>query len=616
MLGIAAFTAVAAAPGGVEISLRVGESTLSINGNPIEVEAPFVVDGTTLVPVRVITEAFGADVEWTPETRQITLTYRNVELILQIDNINGYVNGQRQVLLSEPQLTNNVTMVPLRFIAENFGADVGWNADTQAVTVVQEAFNAPITDIENVLQGSNMPMVGDSFLGWSMRRTPNMELFFRQFDGRCNIFWLSDYTIVDIDHFDNFDNETFAAIRAREMEYARRYTLIGQEVRQTASGAEFIATQFRDRFEFIERRVFVRPNNQIVLITTMIDNSIGVTARDEYLAVVDTFDFVFRAAETEDLSDVVNGKRLFDNRDLRISFRVPAEWLEMPDFNRMNFFMFGNLYDDTVVLGASIEVVSVQSGDSAGRWASETLERNQRTYNPNTHTHSALRTMQIDGSTATYFQMQGRFIGLEFTNRQMFWEYQGYMYSLSITVRRNNEAVIQSIVDSVRFEAIDPDVVGAMIRGPVEDADVVFSSVRNTTMGFSVDVPATWLRFDNNSTFTDSIGNVYIFISQLEDNALTIEDLRELMDHMTEENNITILRQIAPIPSRNLSSSSLSGFVIEFRTVLSGQSLYYVEYIINSRNGAFLITAVLPEHADSPAARDTISRIVRSFVVN
>lgn len=45
----------------VEISFKVGDSTLMINGSPVTVQTPYVAgEGTTLVPLRVISEAFGA----------------------------------------------------------------------------------------------------------------------------------------------------------------------------------------------------------------------------------------------------------------------------------------------------------------------------------------------------------------------------------------------------------------------------------------------------------------------------------------------------------------------------------------------------------------------------
>ena len=69
----------------VEIKFNVGDATLMINGTPVTVEKPYVVGiGVTLVPVRVITEAFGAKVDWIHDTQTVTLTYPDVNIVLQI----------------------------------------------------------------------------------------------------------------------------------------------------------------------------------------------------------------------------------------------------------------------------------------------------------------------------------------------------------------------------------------------------------------------------------------------------------------------------------------------------------------------------------------------------
>lgn len=121
----------------VEIAFKIGDSVLQINGSDIEVEKPYVAgEGVTLVPLRVISEAFGAEVGWEGETKTITVDYEDKSIVLQIDNKEAFVNGQADELLAAPQLTENgYTMVPLRFISETFGAEVGWDNDTQAVTV-------------------------------------------------------------------------------------------------------------------------------------------------------------------------------------------------------------------------------------------------------------------------------------------------------------------------------------------------------------------------------------------------------------------------------------------------------------------------------------------------
>jgi len=616
VFGVMSFTAFAETPDRIEITFRVGDSILNINGEPVEVETPYVVDGVTLVPVRVITEAFGAEVEWVNETRQIVITYQNVELILQIDNINVYVNGQQQTLLFQPQLTNGVTMVPLRFISENFGAEVNWDFDTQEITVVKEAFGDALVDIEDVLRRSNMPMAGDSFLGWSIRRTPDMEVFFRSFDGRFNTFTISSNTFVEVDFFDNTENESFAAIQAQEMELARRFTLMGQNVRRTSGGAEFVSTQFRNDFAFVERRMFVLSNNQVVHVGITIDGSVGVSERDEYIAILDTFDFVFNAAETEDLADVVDNMRLFDNRTLGISFRVPAHWRDFSDRNRINWFRFGEIVDDGVYsTGGSIEVVTIQGDDSATRWATETLENSIRFRNPNTHTHSELRNMQVSGRSAVYYQIDRRLGGIDFISRRIFWDYEGHMYDLYITVPTTHVASIQRIVDSIKLEAIDPEVVGIMIREPITDENVVVSSVRNTSLGFTVDIPATWLRLDNNTMFVDTRTNTEVWVERL-NHTFTLAEIRDGVTDRARQPEWTIVNQAVATAAAELSSNALRGFKYEMRLSVDGRTIYLIRYIINSGNRSYIITAAITESNYSEANRETIARIVRSFVVN
>lgn len=121
----------------VEISFRVGDSILKINGADVEVETPYVVgEGTTLVPVRVISEAFGAKVDWDDDTETVSISYEDKNISLQIGNKTAVVNGKSEELLAAPELTENFhTMVPLRFISETLGAEVGYDDATEAITV-------------------------------------------------------------------------------------------------------------------------------------------------------------------------------------------------------------------------------------------------------------------------------------------------------------------------------------------------------------------------------------------------------------------------------------------------------------------------------------------------
>ncbi|MGC8942720.1 MAG: stalk domain-containing protein [Caldisericia bacterium] len=125
--------------GKVIIELFVGKKIATINGVSKEIDAPpFIKDGRTLVPIRFIAEAFGAEVQWdgTTKTVKIYLNSKNIKIILQIDNKIAYVNDNKLILDVPPLITNGRTFVPIRFIAESFGAEVRWDGNLKKITII------------------------------------------------------------------------------------------------------------------------------------------------------------------------------------------------------------------------------------------------------------------------------------------------------------------------------------------------------------------------------------------------------------------------------------------------------------------------------------------------
>ena len=123
-------------PETVTISFNIGDAVLNINGEKIEVTAPYIAgEGTTLVPLRVISEAFGAEVTWDGETKSVKIVDGTTEIALQIESNTAVVNGEEKTLDAAPELTNDTTMVPLRFISETLGAELGYVHETQSITV-------------------------------------------------------------------------------------------------------------------------------------------------------------------------------------------------------------------------------------------------------------------------------------------------------------------------------------------------------------------------------------------------------------------------------------------------------------------------------------------------
>ena len=107
-----------------------------VNGNELYLDQdPVVSGGRVLVPLRPIMEALGANVNWDSISETVNATRQSTTLKLQVGKQFAYCNGA-QVNLDEPsKIIGGRVFVPLRFISETFGASVGWDNNSRMVTV-------------------------------------------------------------------------------------------------------------------------------------------------------------------------------------------------------------------------------------------------------------------------------------------------------------------------------------------------------------------------------------------------------------------------------------------------------------------------------------------------
>ncbi|MCL2387993.1 MAG: copper amine oxidase N-terminal domain-containing protein, partial [Defluviitaleaceae bacterium] len=101
--------------------------------------APVIQDGRTLLPVRFMAYALNAEVDWTPETDTspliVSLNLDGTPLSFGIGEITPELAALGMDVPA--QIISNRTMVPLRFISEFFGAVVTWDDATRTVQIIK-----------------------------------------------------------------------------------------------------------------------------------------------------------------------------------------------------------------------------------------------------------------------------------------------------------------------------------------------------------------------------------------------------------------------------------------------------------------------------------------------
>jgi len=99
---------------------------------------PVLVGERVLVPLRVIAENLGADIGWDGKTGTVTIIRGETNVRLTINANTALKNGATVTLEVPARLVTGHTMVPLRFVGEVLGADVQWSAADRTVHVTAE----------------------------------------------------------------------------------------------------------------------------------------------------------------------------------------------------------------------------------------------------------------------------------------------------------------------------------------------------------------------------------------------------------------------------------------------------------------------------------------------
>lgn len=126
------FTQVGPAAAAQDIVVRLDGQTLTFD------VPPSMQQGRTLVPLRAIFEALGADVQWRAETGEIHAVRGDREVTLTIGQTQARVAGEPKTLDVPAMIMNGRTLVPLRFVSEALLAEVIWDGANRTVTILSQ----------------------------------------------------------------------------------------------------------------------------------------------------------------------------------------------------------------------------------------------------------------------------------------------------------------------------------------------------------------------------------------------------------------------------------------------------------------------------------------------
>lgn len=118
--------------------------TLTVNEKYVKTKNhPYLSGGVTMVSIRDIGEVFSAGISWDENTSTATLSKENTKITVTKNKKTARVNEKNVSLRKSTTIINDRIYVPLRFISEAFGASVKWEPDTLTAKISSPSATLP-----------------------------------------------------------------------------------------------------------------------------------------------------------------------------------------------------------------------------------------------------------------------------------------------------------------------------------------------------------------------------------------------------------------------------------------------------------------------------------------
>lgn len=112
-----------------KIIITVGASTMAVGTETVNLDAPAYINSEnyTMLPVRAISEAFGATVNWDAASRTVTVLSGQRIISMTIGSRTMYINGTPVAMNTTAAIVNDRTFIPVRDLANSLGISaINW----------------------------------------------------------------------------------------------------------------------------------------------------------------------------------------------------------------------------------------------------------------------------------------------------------------------------------------------------------------------------------------------------------------------------------------------------------------------------------------------------------
>lgn len=484
-------TARAAETDKLQLSLKVGSTSATVNGKKVTIERPYMENGTVMVPLGVFKKTFGSTVSLEGND-VVKVTYGSHTGLMTIGSISAWKDETKVKLTSAPRMVSGVLMVPLRFVASVLGATLSQGNGGELIITLVPADNEGDVPVDTGIDSDvGKTQIGNSYYRWTLNYPSGLIA------GNSG----GDESVAT---FSSADNLYYLEIHASDQAVAVDADgLLEQLVREVELGSELIL----DRESFPKASVpyarlvskdssgalwenrLIYAEGRLYEIYLTDEKAANYKDLAKYAELLSSFrpSFDTKDNKIRDLSTVKNGLSEAYNEDYGISLQVPAAWTK----DDQHFY-----YESKQGSHLSVAITSAPAGSTLESWAEELKTKTQENFVADAYVVKGSMKSEISGVPAQISETQLNFGNGWTTEYQAIVLKNGYRYYFEYVTppgQEDDKAKFKAIISSID---IDFDLLKENFGRLASDD---YKTIKNKTItkvskryGYAIDIPRLW----------------------------------------------------------------------------------------------------------------------------
>ncbi|MFD2671322.1 trypsin-like peptidase domain-containing protein [Marinicrinis sediminis] len=598
---------------GISIWMKLGAKQMMVNGHIHTIAAPKSVDGHTLVPLRAISEAFGAQVKWDAASKQVSIEQADTRIVLTLGSQQASLNEAEVQLSAKPIMQHGSVLVPLRFIAESLGGLVKFYNSTQEIIITDAT--SDVHGNSGLKADANKKWIGDSYQDWSMKYPSGMSKGYQSLDASSVSFFDSKgeyYLSVDIyDDLAEMTDDDLVSWLKDEL-----YDNVLDSGYVADAEAPYARVLGKYDTYYTEYRAY-QSNGKVYQLSLEVEEDIYKNAAKWkiYLDLLNSFKPSFDLAKgaVKDITEVVNGYIKYENKDYGIAFELPAGW-------NKTYFDDLSFRDKDREMNLQARMTSTVDGDTLQAWMERQRKHLSNTYAPAYLDISETQSASIADAEASWYYYKTKQDD-SWKTHYVLYVWQGdYKYDFNFTFTDQITAdeasdIFEHLADTLQVDSTSI----ADGFGQLEDKQDFYDDAKPRTFksseyGYEVQTPAFW----NESEYGDGLFLNYSFAGGSFDvnvsEELTLDLFLKSLDKSIEEMKEYGL-EINEKKNEAITFLGLDAWYIEYETKMSADSQMEWEriYLVEKDDNMYLISQSLSESNDTAYNRQLLQEALDSF---